>query len=356
MKRFVKTRPDTPACDQKIFRKGSHNKGRVADSLSNPWRDTRLPFVLVLTVVAAIVAAGLTFGHWRSGFEGSRVVDQHSGVGAKVGGPKPAVQPRADVFPSRTGGMSGLGNSGGVEKNIYSPGTNVGPISPTITRTQQSQKIPQVVEMTIGEDAEESSENSPLLRSARSPYSSATANSGERDREGKRERYQEQDAGRTQLGESVATSRTPDQEIDSKPKEERLIRAHQFRGDLRNLPRTRPPQRERRELEPPENNPRLYVPPGGLPPQSQTPETQPSSTGNPPTANPPAPPPTNVFEGLDRFNWGAGSPPDTNGDVGPNDYIQTVNTSIGIFRKSDGFQEAAFTFNTFMSQGSLGNL
>jgi len=70
----------------------------------------------------------------------------------------------------------------------------------------------------------------------------------------------------------------------------------------------------------------------------------------------PAPPPIGVFEGLDRFNWGAGSPPDTNGDAGPNNYIQTVNTSIGVFRKSDGFQQAAFTFNTFMSQGSFGNL
>src|SRR5204863_5446707 len=54
-------------------------------------------------------------------------------------------------------------------------------------------------------------------------------------------------------------------------------------------------------------------------------------------------------------NWGAGSPPDTNGDVGPTHYIQTVNTSIGIFRKTDGFQEAAFTFNTLMSQGNFGN-
>src|SRR5438105_158320 len=69
-----------------------------------------------------------------------------------------------------------------------------------------------------------------------------------------------------------------------------------------------------------------------------------------------APAPIAVYEGLDRFNWGAGSPPDTNGDVGPNHYIQTVNTSIGVYRKSDGVQLAAFTFNTFMSQGNFGNL
>ena len=70
----------------------------------------------------------------------------------------------------------------------------------------------------------------------------------------------------------------------------------------------------------------------------------------------PAPAPNNVFEGLDRLNFGAGSPPDTNGDVGKTYYIQTVNTSVGVFRKSDGFLEAGFSFNTLMSQGNFGNL
>ncbi len=70
----------------------------------------------------------------------------------------------------------------------------------------------------------------------------------------------------------------------------------------------------------------------------------------------PAPTPLNVFEGLDRFGFGAGSPPDTNGDVGPNNYIQTVNTSIGIYNKTTGARDAAFTFNTLMSQGAFGNL
>jgi hypothetical protein len=52
------------------------------------------------------------------------------------------------------------------------------------------------------------------------------------------------------------------------------------------------------------------------------------------------------FKGLDLQNWGAGWPPDTDGDVGPSHYIQAVNTSIGIFNKT-GTQLAAFTFNTF---------
>src|SRR5207244_812866 len=68
-----------------------------------------------------------------------------------------------------------------------------------------------------------------------------------------------------------------------------------------------------------------------------------------------APAPIMNVSGLDFANWGAGHPPDTNGDVGPTYYIQTVNTSIGIFRKSDGVRVAAFSFDTFMSQGNFGN-
>ncbi|HYX29708.1 MAG TPA: carboxypeptidase regulatory-like domain-containing protein, partial [Pyrinomonadaceae bacterium] len=164
-----------------------------------------------------------------------------------------------------------------------------------------------------------------------------------------------QDPANRQPGERIAQSAPENDRARRRPREERLVKAHEFKGDLRQLPRTRPPERERRELEPPPMNPSFYVPPGGLASQGQTPETQTPSTITP-QANAPAPPPSGVFEGLDRFNWGAGSPPDTNGDVGPNHFIQTVNTSIGVFRKSDGFMEAAFTFNTFMSQGAFGNL
>jgi hypothetical protein len=62
------------------------------------------------------------------------------------------------------------------------------------------------------------------------------------------------------------------------------------------------------------------------------------------------------FDGLDFANWGAGHPADTNGDVGPTYYIQTINTSVGVYNKSDGTLVAAFTYNTLMSQGNFGNL
>ncbi|HSX61614.1 MAG TPA: carboxypeptidase-like regulatory domain-containing protein, partial [Tahibacter sp.] len=66
--------------------------------------------------------------------------------------------------------------------------------------------------------------------------------------------------------------------------------------------------------------------------------------------------PTITFEGLDFATFGSTYPPDANGDVGPVYYIQAINSSVGIFRKSDGFRVAAFTLNTLMSQGSFGNL
>jgi hypothetical protein len=70
----------------------------------------------------------------------------------------------------------------------------------------------------------------------------------------------------------------------------------------------------------------------------------------------PAPGPDSSFDGLDFASWGAGHPPDENGDVGPTYYIQTVNTSVGIYDKSTGTRVAAFTFNALMSQGNFGNL
>jgi hypothetical protein len=162
------------------------------------------------------------------------------------------------------------------------------------------------------------------------------------------------DLGGTQEGGlqskgQTAQARGEGDKASHEPKEERLTRAHPFNGDLRTLPYRKPVQRERPELEGPEPHP-VFAP--------GTSATEPSTPSTPAIGGPsaPAPAPLAVYEGLDRFNWGAGSPPDPNGDVGPNYYIQTVNTSIGVFRKSDGFREAAFTFDTFMSQGNFGNL
>ena len=46
-------------------------------------------------------------------------------------------------------------------------------------------------------------------------------------------------------------------------------------------------------------------------------------------------------------------PPDTNGDVGPNHYIQSVNESYQVFDKSGKRLTPAITFNSFFAP--LGN-
>ena len=133
-----------------------------------------------------------------------------------------------------------------------------------------------------------------------------------------------------------------------RPREGHLGRGRSFHGDLRTLPQIPPRKFERPEREEPKAT------------RTRLPGTQ---TANPTQSAPvqsipslPAPAPNNSFDGLDFTNWGAGHPPDTNGDAGPTYYIQTINTSIGVYRKSDGVRVAAFTFNTLMSQGSFGNL
>jgi uncharacterized repeat protein (TIGR01451 family) len=129
------------------------------------------------------------------------------------------------------------------------------------------------------------------------------------------------------------------------PVELHMLRASSTTLDLRSLPQTPPEKMERPEMEEPDIV-RVELPGG---PTVETPVV-------PPGPSAPAPAPIASFDGLDFATWGAGHPPDTNGDVGPTYYIQTVNTSIGIYLKTGGAPVAAFTFNTFMSQGAFGNL
>ena len=141
---------------------------------------------------------------------------------------------------------------------------------------------------------------------------------------------------------------------EGRPREWRLRRARPFIGDLRQLSQIRPLRAERPEREGPEPSPGMFVPPGGTSaPAGEEPEEP--AAPNEETGSP-APPPTSNFEGLDFNNFGNGHPPDTVGDVGPNHYIQAINSSIGIYDKATGNRVAAFSFNTFMSQGNFGNL
>jgi len=65
----------------------------------------------------------------------------------------------------------------------------------------------------------------------------------------------------------------------------------------------------------------------------------------------PSPAPSAVFNGLDYASAGNGYPPDTNGDVGPSYFVQSVNTSIGIFSKTSPTTDHLikwFPFNGFI--------
>lgn len=140
---------------------------------------------------------------------------------------------------------------------------------------------------------------------------------------------------------------------DGKPREMRLRRARPFTGDLRQLPFETPIKAERQEREGPDPAPGMYVPPG----QSADSVSKEAAVPSVPEGvNAPAPPPSANFEGLDFNTFGNGHPPDTVGDVGPNHYIQAINSSLGIYDKATGTRIAAFGFNTFMSQGHFGNL
>jgi hypothetical protein len=133
----------------------------------------------------------------------------------------------------------------------------------------------------------------------------------------------------------------------ARPKQRFLTKAHSKVFDVRKL-KGKVVKRERREVGEPlaENEPR--APTAALPKIVTQRDIA--------AASAPAPGPDSSFDGLDFATWGAGHPPDTNGDVGPTYYIQTINTSIGIYNKSTGTRVAAFTFNAFMSQGNFGNL
>ena len=111
-----------------------------------------------------------------------------------------------------------------------------------------------------------------------------------------------------------------------------------FDGDVRRLPRLRA-SGAAREIPRPRRAPiaQFVIPtiPNLLPPRAPA-RTQLATS------------PLVSFKGLDEITWGQAWPPDPNGDVGPNHYVQAVNLSVGIFNKN-GALLAAATFDDFFS-------
>jgi hypothetical protein len=61
------------------------------------------------------------------------------------------------------------------------------------------------------------------------------------------------------------------------------------------------------------------------------------------------PPPLLTFEGMNRMETDSGVPPDTDGDVGPNHYIEALNVAYRIFDKSGNPLTPVTTFNSFFA-------
>ncbi len=111
------------------------------------------------------------------------------------------------------------------------------------------------------------------------------------------------------------------------------IKPKSFDGDLRNLPKGEP------------KGPPRIIPLRGRG-QSTQPRSiqQPSRSGLQPQAVAAMPTPSQNFQGigLTGLVW----PPDTNGDVGPNYYIQAVNDSFQIFNKAGATLAGPIAFNS----------
>ena len=62
------------------------------------------------------------------------------------------------------------------------------------------------------------------------------------------------------------------------------------------------------------------------------------------------PPPLLTFDGMNSAQSGCGCfPPDTDGDVGPNHYVEAVNDSFKVFDKNGNTSAGPTTFNSFFA-------
>ena len=138
------------------------------------------------------------------------------------------------------------------------------------------------------------------------------------------------------------------------PKVVRMVGPVAMNTDLRSLPYI--PQTQKNEEE--RRLTRYPFPLSGRPGKSGTssfPQFQ-SLLQRVLTPAPNMPPPLLTFDGTDRVGSGCNCrPPDTNGDVGPNHYLQTVNTGFRVWDKSGNPLTPFTTYNTFFAPLGTGN-
>jgi len=138
------------------------------------------------------------------------------------------------------------------------------------------------------------------------------------------------------------------------PKVVRMVGPVALNQDLRSLPYI--PQTQKNEEE--RRLTRYPFPLSGRPGKSGTssfPQFQ-SLLQRVLTPAPNMPPPLLTFDGTDRVGSGCECrPPDTNGDVGPNHYLQTVNVGFRVWDKSGNPLTPFTTYNTFFAPLGTGN-
>jgi hypothetical protein len=136
---------------------------------------------------------------------------------------------------------------------------------------------------------------------------------------------------------SPATAAAPAERAVREPVVGKPVAAVAWNGDLRNLPQLEALPDQAVQVVPQGEVPiRLpNTPSGWIDPVVQTRQ----GIGQMPS-------PIMSFKGLQRSDAGGWIPPDTNGDVGPSHYIQTVNIGIGIYDKATGAQLVKISFDS----------
>ena len=64
------------------------------------------------------------------------------------------------------------------------------------------------------------------------------------------------------------------------------------------------------------------------------------------------PEPILTFAGLSLVNGGGGIPPDTNGEIGPNHYVQTINQSFAVYNRSGTLLTGPTALNSLWSNST----
>ena len=135
------------------------------------------------------------------------------------------------------------------------------------------------------------------------------------------------------------------QQRQTKPDVAQMVGPFSQDGDLRSLPYI-PAREENDEVRLMRHRPEELLKNNALAPSTSDP-LQPYKA---PDVAPSMPAPAQTFAGLTSAQaCGSCLPPDTDGDVGPNHYIQSVNSSIAIYSKTGTVLSGPTTYNSFFS-------